>query len=152
MERVKRLLLPLDGSECSLTALPVAASLAKTYEADVFVFGCIDLNDLIGSGAGMSPGNFNSLLTESEMAIKSFINEAVEKLRAQGLNAVARVASGQPVDTILKCAEEEEIDLIAMASHGRSGLKRFILGSITEGVLRRSKCPVLVLPVHDHSD
>ena len=56
------------------------------------------------------------------------------------------VVAGQPYSAIVDCAENEHIDLVVMSSHGRSGLSRMLIGSVTDRLLRAAKCPVLVVP------
>ena len=56
------------------------------------------------------------------------------------------VLAGQPYSAIVDCAENEQADLIVMSSHGRSGLSRMLIGSVTDRLLRAAKCPVMVVP------
>jgi len=58
------------------------------------------------------------------------------------------VVAGQPYNAIIDCATNEHVDLVVMSSHGRSGLSRMLIGSVTDKLLRAAKCPVLVVPVH----
>jgi nucleotide-binding universal stress UspA family protein len=74
------------------------------------------------------------------------VQEFAEKLRARGIDTQALLIQGSTVETILERAEKLDADLIVLGSHGHGALYRALLGSISEGVVRKSACPVLIVP------
>ena len=78
------------------------------------------------------------------------IQELAERFRKSGVDATALLVHGKTVDTILTEAADLDIDVIVVGSHGRGAMYQLLVGSISEGVLRRSGKPVLVIPTHEH--
>ena len=76
---------------------------------------------------------------------KNYLNKASEGLRSKGINLKTKVATGRAAEEIVKAADELKVDLVAMSTHGRSGLSRLTFGSITDKVLRTGIVPVLVI-------
>ncbi|HXG61850.1 MAG TPA: universal stress protein [Planctomycetota bacterium] len=125
---IGRVLVPLDGSEFSLRALPHAASLAELFEADVLL--------LHVTGPEETP----------RPRAESVLERAAAQLATRGLGVDIRVRRGDPASEILEACRAERADAVAMATHGRSGLSRWTLGSVTEKVLRGAEVPLLVTP------
>lgn len=148
MESFKRIMLPLDGSEEGRRAVPTLLSLARVYQAEVLVFGCVNLNELT-TKEELTPDNLVRAWDQAKAGLQAHLDEVVAECRAQELEARTLVAMGPPVEAILDTVKREKPDLVIMASHGRSGLQRLMVGSVTEGVLRRVGCPVLVVPLRD---
>jgi len=69
-------------------------------------------------------------------------------MRKAGLDTTALLVHGATVETILKEASELEVDMIVIGSHGRGAMHQLLMGSVSEGVLRKSRCPILVVPTH----
>jgi len=105
------------------------------------------LNDITATQLHVSPMGFAALLEEHQNEQREFLGKVVAELEESGVKARVRIGIGGPVEGILEAAETEEVDLIVIATHGRSGLRRLMLGSVAEGVLRRTQCPVLVCPI-----
>lgn len=144
--KVSCILLPLDGSEASAEAMEAAKSQAVQHNAKILVFGCLALDDLLSSGIEVSPLTFSNIYQEKEEKFVKYLHQTVESLKADGLSVTFSLSQGRATDEILKAVEDNEVDMIVMATHGRSGFQRFMVGSVTEGVLRRAPCPVLVVP------
>lgn len=141
-----KLLVTLDGTEFAEAVLDQGLKPYSAAETHIVVFHCVDLNKLY-SRVGHEPAQFYiEAEREYRNEKKAYLEEWVERLKEQGYSASSRLATGDPVDCILHVANEEEVDAIVMATHGRSGLQRFFVGSVTEGVLRRSKWLVHVVP------
>lgn len=152
METIGKLLLPLDGSQPARQAVPAAKLAAQSYNAAVTVLGCIELSALGGSHVEMSPITFKQDWDEAKASLEEHLLDVVAELRESGVEADHVIVAGRPVDRILERADNEKADLIVMATHGRSGLQRWIMGSVTESILRRSTCPVLTVPTRSHPD
>jgi nucleotide-binding universal stress UspA family protein len=145
---IKRILFPTDFSHCNDAALKFASSLASETGATLFIVHVHDTRDL---NAAMGEAGYLYLTTWEED-----LEKAQQSLRAivptvAGLSHQHECLIGSPASEILKFAEMHDIDLIVMASHGRSGLSRLLLGSVAEGVMRKANCPVLVVkqPIGD---
>ena len=139
------ILVPIDGSDVAEAALEHALSLAIETDATVHVLYVADTNrDSVTVVGGRA---VDSLLTHGEEAV----DEARATLTSRGVAHEGEVVQGGPARTIVDYAERYGLDLIAMPTHGRTGLERILLGSTTERVVRRSPAPVLALPPTDDS-
>lgn len=150
MLRIERILCPVDFSEFSTRALDYAYSLAKHYQAKLFV------EHVILSLAAVYPHfGFGEAGSLKIAQIEANAGEELQKLvTAPAWNALKPeiiVQKGMLPESILTFAEERAIDLIVMGTHGRKGLDRLATGSVAENVLRKARCPVLVVrkPTHD---
>ena len=76
------------------------------------------------------------------------IQELANRMRKAGLDTTALLVHGATVETILNEASELEVDMIVVGSHGRGAMYQLLVGSVSEGVLRKSRCPILVVPKH----
>lgn len=139
---MSRILVPLDGSDFAEKALEPAISLAKSYQASIVLYGCLSLEE---AGIELSPLTFADSWTEKKDNLVEFLEGVLVKVRNAGIEAQMSWSPGRPVDQIVKTSQEENCDCIVMASHGRSGIERLFLGSVAEGVLRRSSCPVFLI-------
>jgi len=77
------------------------------------------------------------------------IQEIADRLRKAGVAATALLVQGETVESLLKEASKLEVDMIVVGSHGHGAVYRLLVGSVSEGILRKSRCPVLVVPTHD---
>lgn len=143
---MKRVLVPLDSSEFAEAVLKSGLQTLPAEETHVVLFHCVDLNTLYAR-TGHEPAEFYIQAERQYRAEKeAYLKGVLERLQAEGYSGSLRIAIGDPVDSILQAALDENVDAIVMATHGRSGIERFFLGSVTEGVLRRSRWLVLVVP------
>lgn len=139
------ILIPIDGSETSLSALDHAKAIAKAFDAGVTVLYVIDPYPFTGVGTDLAYGQAQYLAESGEQAKKS-LEQAREFMAQAGVEAQTLFIEGSVVqDTICKVVKEKHVDLIIMASHGRSGLEKFLLGSTTDRVLGSVQVPVLVV-------
>lgn len=140
-----RLLVPLDGSEFAEAALPVAESLADALGGTLLLLRVVRLPE--------------APLTEDGKVI-AYVDQELERLRAEAQDYLARVARGlavghsavesavrvgEPSDAIVAASREFNASLVIMATHGRTGLSRLLLGSVADGVLRRGRVPVMLV-------
>ncbi|GIX48525.1 MAG: universal stress protein [Candidatus Tectimicrobiota bacterium] len=133
-----KILVPLDGSEVAEVALPHAVALARTFGAELVL--------LRVAHAPFSPGRDpleaeRAAVEESEQ----YLAEAAQRLAAQGVPVRTVVRYGKAAEEILDHAATEGISLIVMATHGRSGVGRWLLGSTAEKVVRATSQPVLLV-------
>jgi nucleotide-binding universal stress UspA family protein len=129
-EAVKKIVVPLDGSHRSAAVLKPAAALAKAFGAKLCFVTVV------------SPTAAEDLPVET-VAHNLFQDQ--KALQKNGLEVEVAVLYGDPTDRILAFAEENQADLIALASHGRTGLDKVVFGTVAESLLRRSRRPLLVV-------
>jgi nucleotide-binding universal stress UspA family protein len=139
-----KILVPIDGSECSLSALDVAVEFAADLHAEIVICTVVNLADvalLSGGQSQLLPGCLEQLETNG----KAIVAEALARVDGHA-SASSRTAEGEPVEEIERIAAEIQPAFIVMGSHGRTGLGRALVGSVAEGVLRRAPIPVMVVP------
>ncbi len=136
----KKILLPIDGSVYSNAAIDKAVELAKLAGSELTLFFTIDSSIYSHSAASGSLSNLEQILrTEMEEVLRA----GQEKVRDAGLECVTRSAEGIPGREI--CEISGEYDLIIMGTAGRTGIKKMILGSVTQHVVASAKCPVMAV-------
>jgi nucleotide-binding universal stress UspA family protein len=144
MEQVQKILFPIDFSESSEQYIPWVVTLAKTFEATVYLISVTP--DMSSFATFYAPhasikGFQKEIMEGAEKKMKEFI-----ALHLKGLPKVeTRLPTGKADEKILEVAKQEKVDMIIMGSHGRTGLERTIFGSIAEKVIKNSPCPVLVI-------
>lgn len=141
----RRMLVPLDGSEVAETILPFAEQVAGPLDAEVVLLRVIEpLSpvELVATAGVVAPDAF----TLRDIEAEKYLSEIQRRLSKKGLRVRTRVAlGGTPSEEILAAVQATNADLIAMTTHGRSGLGRALFGSVAESVLRASAVPVLVV-------
>ncbi|NWG01293.1 MAG: universal stress protein [Syntrophaceae bacterium] len=138
MEKFEKILVPLDGSNCAEDVFPRIEKLATDLKATLVL--------LRVAYAHVFPGTDP---TEAEVKVvreaEEYLDKLKKRLEAEGYKVETHVRYGHDAEEILDHAAQKEIDLIAMTTHGRSGIKRFLLGSVAEKVLRYSAKPVFLV-------
>jgi nucleotide-binding universal stress UspA family protein len=124
----RKILVPTDGSDASMAALPVALAFARLFGAEIVTLR-------VEAGVAVSAGAFSG-------TIGSPLEESAAR---EGVRATALTLTGDPASQIVDVCGPHGIDLVAMATHGRSGVGRWVLGSVTERVVRAAPVPVLVV-------
>ncbi len=138
-----KILVPLDGSKRAETILPHVEDLASCYRAKVILLQVIEPLPLPIDGANPLPD-----MVEHEHHLKAaeaYMAARQGEFREKGIECKSLVVQGAVVAEIIAAAEREEADLIAMASHGRTGLARVFYGSVAAGVLHRIDRPLLLI-------
>lgn len=151
----KKILVPHDLSECAAHALEVAATEARAHAAHLVLLHVVEMMPQFGRDSTMMirPG------TTQQMSVTAYHRETGEAalapfaaaLRASGLEVTVDVRMGVPVEEILACASERGADVIVMGTHGRTGLRRMIAGSVAEKIVRTSHVPVLTVRADETS-
>jgi universal stress protein A len=147
MQTFKRILVPVDFSPCSRLALEHASVLANSLNATIDLLHVwqpppvVAPEAMIGTSSN-NPGLVQIAKQQAEAAMGDFVKRARDAgTRIEG----ARVEPGDPARTIVDEAERGNYDLIAMGTHGRTGLAHLLLGSVAEKVVRRSSRPVMTV-------
>ena len=140
-----RILVPLDGSKRAEAILGHAADLALRYQAKVIFLQVIDPGAVV-SGMGGSYTVADALVIQRLVSdADHYLAARCGEFRVQGIDAEARIGHGDVVHSILSVAQQENIDLVAMASHGRTGLRQVFYGSVAAGVLQHIDRPLLLI-------
>jgi len=144
--QVRRILLPTDFSGCANYALPYAAAIARAAGATVI---CVNVVEPIVPAVGYTGMAEAMPIAEmSEQMEDSAERELPDVMRCEdlrGLKVEEVIGHGDAAAEIVRVADEQEVDLIVISSHGRTGLGRIIFGSTAEAVVRHARCPVLVV-------
>jgi nucleotide-binding universal stress UspA family protein len=130
----RKILVPIDFSANSKESLEYASAFAKDYDAELLIVHVMD--SAIENLDGIQP-------VEAMEGIDAALRDV--KPTDETIPYSHRMLEGPPADTILKTAEEENVEMIVMGTHGRSGFKRLVMGSVAEAVVRKAPCPVLTL-------
>jgi nucleotide-binding universal stress UspA family protein len=144
---LKSIVVPLDGSELAESVIPTAAELAKKLglEAVLFRAYSIPYNAYAGP-EGYYAIDYEELLKTMREDAVDYLEKKTEAMKKMGVNKVSFIAEeGFAADEIISLGRKTPDNLIAMCTHGRSGVKRWVLGSVTETVVRHSGDPVLVV-------
>lgn len=140
----RRVLVPVDGSPCSDRAVEEAIALGKVFGSRLTFLSVVDnpLRGIYGYSEGIT--YYSDVIAALERAAESALDHAVTAAKDAGLHTESRLVRDlPPVDAIL--AAESEHDVTVIGTHGRHGVNRVFLGSVTEGVLRHSSIPHLVI-------
>lgn len=142
----KHILVPLDGSAFAEAALPYAQSLALHYQAEITLLRVIVPPRWPGALEAESPELIERLNKTAVQDATSYLQYQQESLQAQGLHVTAHIQNGEPAaNLILDMAKEQNSDLIIMSTHGRSGLQRWMFGSVAERVVRQATIPIMLV-------
>jgi nucleotide-binding universal stress UspA family protein len=140
------ILVPLDFSEVTLEVIDQASLLARSLDAKLWLIHVATPEpEFIGYETG--PQTVRDRVALELRQEHRSTQQVAEKLRRSGLDVTALCPQGATVRTILQEAEKLDADLIVMGSHGRGALHRALLGSVSEGVLHKATCPVMIIPV-----
>lgn len=143
---IKKILVPLDGSDVAMSVMPTVEEFAKAMGATLVLFHAVaPLTVYPGFESAAVPA-MNTVLDELQNQAKEILSRAAEKAKAAGVEATWIVVLDSAVDGILRTGDDVKADLIAIGTHGRGGLGRMVLGSVADGVVRRSAdIPCLVI-------
>jgi nucleotide-binding universal stress UspA family protein len=143
--QMRKILVPIDGSECSLNAAKYAIKVAKDENADLF---CIHVIASVPYGYASSPPAIDQYFKDIEEKAQSWFdkvrdmakNEGILELKTETFTDVKSV-----IGSIIDYATSRDVDLIVIGTRGRTGLKRFLMGSVANGVVQHAHCPVLLV-------
>lgn len=137
------ILLPTDGSEGVGQAINAAVSMAERFDARVHVLFVAEPPRFHEYGASVALTNIMQSLQE---AGRQILDDTAERIRNKGISAVETVLrQGHPAEEIIAYASENNVDLVVMGTHGRRGINRMLLGSVTEEVVRCSHVPIMTV-------
>jgi len=155
MTTFQRILVPTDFSNCSQSACDLALTLATKFVSSIEL---LHVDQPPAWQGFVIPELVVSMPNEASTPLGQFIQtraqrsleQIVDRLQRAGVTQVRhRMESGEPGSIIVRIANEEHFDLIVMGTHGRQGLERLVMGSVTERVVRQASCPVLTVRADD---
>ena len=143
MITLQKILVPTDFSDLSQQALEFALSLADRFRAKLYL---IHVWELPMTGSLLPPEPYpESVLTEEQTAGEEHLTKVTNELKASGFDVEPVFVFGKSYMEIVKAATDFDVDLIVIASHGRSGISHLLLGSVAEKVVRLAPCPVFTV-------
>jgi len=142
---IKRILWPTDFSEPSYVALSAAEELAKHFSAELYLVHVISPIPMLSTTTG--PDGFDVNFYHEQLKKRS--HESLEKIVRnrikKKIKAHYKIVMGRAPDEIVETAKKEDVDLIVIATHGETGWRRLVFGSVAEKVVRFANCPVLAI-------
>jgi nucleotide-binding universal stress UspA family protein len=143
---INKILVPLDGSDVAASVIPQVEGLAKALGASLVFYSAVSPVTTYPGFETAQGAALGTILEEMVEQAKALTARAAEEAVSRGIEATSASALTPPVDGILHAAEDTKCDLIAIATHGRGGLGRAVMGSVADGVVRRSADrPVFVI-------
>jgi nucleotide-binding universal stress UspA family protein len=144
--QIRTILLPTDFSDCGNYALAYATSLARKFAASIICVHVIEpIVPTVGYSGMTEPLPIADITEQLEDSAERELPKVAECDECAGLNVEELIVYGDAAAEIVRVARERSVDLIVIASHGRTGLGRILFGSTAEAVVRHASCPVLVV-------
>jgi nucleotide-binding universal stress UspA family protein len=144
----RRILVPLDGSELAERALPYATDLARQLGATLTLLRVVNSLELTAAQSFSSylPAEvYDAAFEDARRAAREYLEVVASRLSAEGLQVDWVVRTGDPAGEVIEHGREGHADLVVMSTHGRSGLGRWVYGSVADRVLRGGTIPVLLV-------
>jgi nucleotide-binding universal stress UspA family protein len=141
----KSILTPLDGSKTAESILKHVEELARRFDAKVVFLQVIEPTTFIAGSETAFYAQYEEEVEKKKKRAEVYLAAIKGEFREKGIESKVRVVNGPIVDAIIAAAESENADLIAIASHGRSGLSRVFYGSVAAGILNRAERPLLLI-------
>ena len=147
---ISKIMVGIDGSEESVNASDYAIAIAKRHNAELIAINVLtsDIGYAYSSpGVESPPLTIREIILLAEDEVKKWFDDIKEKADKSGIRFRSEIirAKRSTVSTILDYAEEQNINLIAVGTRGRSGIKKMLLGSVASGLVTYAACPVLVV-------
>jgi nucleotide-binding universal stress UspA family protein len=141
----KRILLPLDGSAMAEQALPHALAQAEHFGAELVLLRVLEP---FPHARGISASDLTSIRQQTDEWTREYLDRLAADLCDRGFAVETVIVEGSPSLVITQYAEANEVDLIVLCSRGRSGLSRWLMGSVADRVMRGAAGPVLLVKAH----
>ncbi len=147
---IRNILCPVDFSENSEHALKYAVALAKAYNANLHLLHVVHPPMMSVPGDPMVPEFSSDVLQSIATAAKERLNVLAADIKATVPNVTAQTATGIDFLEIITAARTQDIDIIVIGTHGRTGLAHVMIGSVAEKIVRKAPCPVLTVKHPEH--
>ncbi len=139
----KKILVPLDGSALAEAVLPHAQALAKAEDAEIVLLSVPVVPSL--EFLARPPGLATQVIEDAEIETEAYLVKEENKLAEEGIKVKHIMREGPIPEMILKIADEVHADVIAMSTHGRTGVQRWLMGSVADRVVHYSHIPVMLI-------
>jgi universal stress protein A len=143
---IKKILCPTDFSAPSFLAIDAAIELAKIAGAEIIMIHAVPPLPAVTHPTAATVFDTGAYLREMLTHGRESMQHLIKEKMPDKMPVRSMVLSGNPADEIIRAADNEEVNLIVIATHGFTGWRRFVFGSVTERVVRLSTCPVLTIP------
>lgn len=148
---LKRIVVPLDGSRRARLAIPAAAQLSSQLDVPVHLISVIAVDKYAYAlSAGVSLAAYDELAASDSRQLRTMLRADEAELSSQGIEVSTAIYSGVVAQSIQDALRSG--DLVVMVSHGRSGIRRWMLGSVAEQLIRKGPAPVMLIPAVDLAD
>lgn len=147
-KKYDHVLVPLDGSDLAEMALDDAFSVAQLSQAEVTLLQVIPPIDQVIAAGTDHPVFVDQQWENQQMLAMEYLESICERMNCENIAIHKAVEMGPAAETIIDYAHQQPIDLIVMATHGRSGLQRWVYGSVADKVLRGANLPILLVRAH----
>ncbi len=144
----KKIMSPTDFSEPSDLALEAAIELTEHFSSELLLVHVVAPISAAPAMTGHSAISFSEIMNEMKTSTENLLNHMIENKIPDHIHARPQLLEGLPAEEIALLAKKENVDLIVISSHGRSGWKRLMFGSVTDKVMRIATCPVLIVTPH----
>ena len=142
----KHILVPVDGSETSLAAVKQASSIAKAFSSKVTAVCVLAVDPFVAVEFVNTDQFINDYVAKANEEIQEILEQAKSLFAQEGVTAETQILEGQTIHkVIVEATKDLGADLIVIGSHGRKGIKKLFLGSVTQAILSESTVPVLVV-------
>jgi nucleotide-binding universal stress UspA family protein len=148
---IKKIISPTDFSELSDLGLKAAIELAEHFSSELLVVHVVAPLSAAATSAAPAAHYLPEVMESIRQNAESLLSEKMEKMVPANLRSKSILLEGSPADEIGEYTKEVSADLIVIATHGQSGWRRFMFGSVTEKVMRLSKTPVLIIGSQEKS-
>ncbi len=138
---IKKIVCPTDFSEPADMGMRAAIELSEQFSAELVVVHVVNPLPMVSSSATLLPIIIEGLRESAQKGMDDLFAEVIPK----NIQAGYQIVDGSTAEEIVKIAREEGADLIVIATHGQSGWRKFVFGSVTEKVMRIAECPVLTI-------
>ena len=147
--RLQRILLPTDFSDHSAASTKYACELATKFDAELYLLHTLEhhLSSTPNFGMGLALPKY---INESKAAAEKALAGVLDPKWSAGRKVIQAVVEGSPKVEIIRYASKQNIDLIVLSTHGRTGLPHLMMGSVAESVVRTAPCPVLTVRPEGH--
>jgi nucleotide-binding universal stress UspA family protein len=141
LDNLARILVAVDGSECSDRAFKAGLNLAKKFDSTLYALAVVDLPSILG----LDRDNAQKLEASLQYRAKLMLSDYYKEAKRKGMEIETILARGYPSKAIVDIAKTKDIGLIVIGTRGLSGIKGLFLGSVSSDVVRRARQPVLVI-------
>jgi len=142
----KKILVPLDGSSLAECVIPHIEAIAKPSHSQVELISIVVPVEIPTRGKiALSDDDLKQIDNEVKKEMHKYLDEIAERLKRSGVNANPVILTGKPAESLIEYATNNSVDLLIMATHGRSGITKWFWGSIAEKVLRAITVPILLI-------